>query len=294
MRRFAILVALIYSLVFSLAANAQDSFPKSSTDIIGTGGQLLLIRNVLVPAQEPGILLTLNVKEGDIVQEGQDLAELDRELYELEQASANLRLKVAELKSQDDVDLRFSVKSRAVAEKTFDRSQAAVEQYEKAISKTELERLKLDAERAALSIEKAEFDKTVAEEEASLGRREVEAADLKLKHRTITSPISGMVIEVFPEENEWVRSGEPLVRIVQLDKLKGSGNFPATEIDDSFVGKKAFFESDISREEFVGTITFVSPEILPSDRVKVWFEIENSESKLRPGEQGSVRIPIDQ
>ena len=185
--------------------------PAASPDVQeleAESGFPVLIRDVQIPARDAGVLTRLLVREGEILEVDAIVAELDRDLFELEHRAALKKLELAQLKASDDVDLRYSEKSLQVADATLARSTSALDQYAKSISMTEIERLRLEAERASLSIERAEFDRRVAEAEAELNTEEEQAAALRLMRRSVRSPIAGIVVERLVQEGEWLSAGQ--------------------------------------------------------------------------------------
>jgi macrolide-specific efflux system membrane fusion protein len=274
------------------AAGALAQEPISpSVEITTDSAQADVIRDVLVPVREPGIIERLSIREGDWVEAGQTIAELDRALHEIELQAALMRQKVAEFKATDDVDMRYSTKSKEVANATLERSRAAVEKYPNSISATELEQLRLELERATLSIEKAEFERELSGIETELYAREAEASQVKLVYRSIHSPITGMVVELIPQEGEWLNAGQTIARIVQLDRMRIKALLQVDQIDQSFVGRKAEFVSSVTGARYEGTIHFVSPEVLPgTEKIQFWFDVDSPDRKLRRREAGRVRI----
>jgi multidrug efflux pump subunit AcrA (membrane-fusion protein) len=282
-----------------LPAQSRSANPAASAQEGVLIGQATpeLIDDVWVPTRDAGILRRLLVAEGDQVDVGTVIAELDDELHQIELKAAKEKLALAELRASDTVDIEYSQKSEAVAQATLARSLEADRQYTKAITKTELDKLTLEHDRARLSIEKAEFDQRVARQEAQFNRHEADAAGVKLQYRTIHSPIQGIVVQKIPQAGEWVNAGAPLVRIIRLDRLRIRGVIDYRSIDQSFVGRKAVFEpyapapSDGPPVAYQGTIQFVSSEVLPNvDKIEFFFDVDNPGLKLRRGEPGEVRI----
>jgi macrolide-specific efflux system membrane fusion protein len=286
---------LFACLMVAPVSGQEESAPISQvSELVAEPAQADIIRDVLVPVREAGILQRLLVKEGDWVIVDQPIAELDRELNELEVQAAEKKYELSKTKATDDVDLRYSTKSEEVAEATLARSESAVQNYAKSISKTELDQLRLELQRASLSIEKAEFEQKLAGIETELYTNESAVARLKLRYRTINSPIEGMVAELIAQEGEFVNVGQPLVRIVQLDRMRIKALLPANQINQSFLGRKAVFETKADGSRFEGTIHFVSPEIMPgNEKVQFWFDVDNPDRKLRKREDGTVRILLN-
>lgn len=293
---FRVYATLLFAcLMVAPVSGQEESAPISQvSELVAEPAQADIIRDVLVPVREAGILQRLLVKEGDWVIVDQPIAELDRELNELEVQAAEKKYELSKTKATDDVDLRYSTKSEEVAEATLARSESAVQNYAKSISKTELDQLRLELQRASLSIEKAEFEQKLAGIETELYTNESAVARLKLRYRTINSPIEGMVAELIAQEGEFVNVGQPLVRIVQLDRMRIKALLPANQINQSFLGRKAVFETKADGSRFEGTIHFVSPEIMPgNEKVQFWFDVDNPDRKLRKREDGTVRILLN-
>ena len=286
-----------------LAAFISSPTVVAAEDIFSTEARTKLIRSVEIPAREPGLLQELNVREGDFVSEGDVLAKLDSELYDLTQAISLIEMEVAKARAENDVNKRFAEKSSDVSSKVLDRSKAAIERYSKSISRTELETLALEAQRDELSIEQATNEQDITTMEKQLADKKLEADTLKLKLRTIIAPFDGMVVEplsqdgnVYPQQGEWVNVGQPILRIVDLKRLRVDADFPADRIDSSALGKSVkFVTTDTSGEErsYEGTITFVSPQISLLDTVRIRAEIANEDLKVRVGMKGKLKFDLD-
>lgn len=285
-------ILLIIALTIVPAGTVMSQEPGGSTDGLRTeSAQADVIHDVYIPVREPGILERVLVKEGDWVQAGQTIAELDRRLYELDAEAAKMKQKISEVKATDDVDMRYSTKSKEVAGATLNRSKSAVDKFPNSISATELEQLRLELERATLSIEKAEFERKLAGFEADLHAREADVSEVKLVQRSIRSPIDGLVVEVIPQEGEWLNSGQSIARVVQLDRMRIKALLPSNQINQSFVGRRAVFITAEDGRQFEGAIHFVSPEVVPGNgKVQFWFDVDNPNLRLRRREVGSVKI----
>ena len=129
---------------------------------------LKLIEQADVPARDPGVIETVSVTEGDVVQKGDTLVQLDTVETRLDVGRAKLELSIAQQESKNDVDVRFAEKSLEVAAAELQRALDSVEDYPKSVSDTELDRLKLTAERTRLEIEQAKHVLAVAELNAEL------------------------------------------------------------------------------------------------------------------------------
>jgi multidrug efflux pump subunit AcrA (membrane-fusion protein) len=155
-----------------------------------------LIRRAEIAARDTGMLKTIAVKTGEKVEAGTLLASLDDELQELAVREAELNVRIAELKANNnlpvetaraqvreaeleksrleiaarisqtlagsDVSVRLAEKTREVAQFELNRAQKAKDAFSGSVSNAELNRLQVLFDQRTLEIEKAREDRTVA------------------------------------------------------------------------------------------------------------------------------------
>jgi RND family efflux transporter MFP subunit len=157
---------------------------------------------VEVSTREEGILEELLVSRGDMVKEGQPLANLNRDVeratVELSKARAEVE---AEIKEQEET-LAFA---RRESERIDQLSSV------KAISFTEKDRATTDATRAELRLQQALERRTIANLELERARR-------ILENRTVRSPTDGVVVERMMSPGESAEN-RPIVKIAKIDPL---------------------------------------------------------------------------
>lgn len=257
---------------------------------------ITVIDQVQVPVKESGVLESLRVREGQLVEAGDLLGTLNCDLEKLAQENASLELQTAELNAKNDVDLRLSRKSLELAKTELKRANESILVYPKSISQTEIDRLRLAAEQAELEAEKAEHGLSIAKLSRSLRENQLAVATLMLERRKIVAPLRGVVAEQFRKEGERLAAEAPVLRIVGLDRLRAEGflNVRDTGLDLNGHAVRLNVELPGSRTRtFSGTIVFVSPEIEPVDgRFRIWAEIPNREGLLRPGMPASMKVDI--
>lgn len=262
-------------------------------EIVVDQAVVLLIDNVAVPAEQAGVIEEFLATEGEQVDAGQVVVKLHSELYQLEVEIARRELEAATLASESDVNLRYANKSRDVAKKILERNLEIAD----AVSKTEIERLQLEYERSILAGERAEMDQKIAVTGRETRSAELRAAELKMAQRNIRSPIAGQVVELLAQRGEWINVGDPLLRVVRLDRLRVGFFLDADKFDSRLVGKPVDFRvampPDGEEQSFRGVVTFVSPEVIPNrGQIRVWAEIENPHLSLRPGTAGALHISL--
>jgi multidrug resistance efflux pump len=256
--------------------------------------QVTLIDQVRVPAKEAGVLAALGVREGDTVQSGQLLGTIEADREQVDKAKAVIEFQMAEEKALNDVDVRLAHKTREVAKNELRRAHESVERFQKSISQTELDRLQLTADKSELEVEKAQRDLKLARFDRDLRAKQVDATSLEIERRRIVAPIDGMVVAVVHKQGEWVNPGDPVLRILRLDKLRVEGFLNATKVGSHLLGRPAKLTVELPenrREMFDGKIVFVDPEIEPvTGQFRVWAEVRNRDLLLSPGRHGNLEI----
>ncbi len=255
---------------------------------------LELIEQADVPARDPGVIEAISVKEGNLVNKGDTLVQLDITEPRLEVGRAKLELGIARQESKNDVDVRFAEKSLEVAEAELQRALDSVADYPKSVSQTELDRLKLTAERTRLEIEQAKHVLIVADMNAQLAQNALETAESKFDRQTIRAPIDGVVVQVYRRSGEWVEPGQQVVRLLRMDRLRAEGFVDSLEIDEFPVGSPIELQTMAGKgpaKTFTGKLVFVSPEVDPvNNQVRVWAEVDNPHMQLKPGMSAAMVV----
>jgi macrolide-specific efflux system membrane fusion protein len=253
-----------------------------------------LVQQVDVPAQEAGVIRSVAVKEGQLVEEGELLAKTDDTEPRLAEARARIELENARKQAENRIQVRYAEKARDVASAELKRATDSLARYPKSISDTEIDRLRLAAEKAALAVEQAEFDFELAQYAWRLCEQDCRLAAHKLERCRITAPIAGVVVEANRQEGEWVEPKETVFRILRIDRLRAEGFLQATDLVGDLVGRSVTVHVQLpgqEEREFAGQLVFVSPEISPvNGQVRIFAEIENRGLLLRPGLRGRMTI----
>lgn len=280
-------------LVLSTVAQAQ----ALSADDDSGGGILIrnclvsLIHDIKVPAQEAGVLVALEAREGLLVEAGAVVARINDSQPQAQRRVAVAEHQVAHKRASDDVEIRLAQATAQVAEVEYRLNRSANDKVPGARAATELHRLQLAHHRAELAAEHAEHQQAVALLEADARAAQVDAADTDIERRHIKAPISGEVIEVYPHIGEWVKPGDAVLRLVRLDRLRIEGFVSAAaHSPDELAGRAVLVEVRLARgrsEQLAGKIVFVSPLVQAGGDYRVRAEVvnryENEHWLLRPG-----------
>ena len=247
-----------------------------------------------VPAEQTGLLRQLTAQEGDVVEKDQILATLDPLAAHLAVKQAAAERDQAKAKAENRINIQYTDKAIEVAEAELRRSQESIEKFPKSISQSQLDVERLTVEKLQLERQQAEHDLLLEGFTLKLKENALEAARLTLERHRLRAPFAGTVVLVRGRVGEWVEMGEPVLRLVAVDRLRAEGFLSAEQASTDLVGKSVTFTTSLGAKKTtaIGTLRFVSPEMDPVTRqVRIWAELDNSQAALRPGEQGTLSIP---
>ena len=258
---------------------------------------ITLIEQVEVPAREAGELAKMYVREGQLVKENMVLAQIDDKEANLTVQRAAFERDIAAIEAKNDIQVRFSLKSKEVALAELKRALESIEKYRKSVSETELDRLRLTAQRSALEVEQAQHDLKQAALAKKLKENDFEIALRRLERRKVVSSIDGMVVQIHRRRGEWVEPGQTVIRIIRINRLRAEGLLDVRDVRDDLTGRRVTLSVVLpggASVAFRGKIVFVSPEVSPvSGQVRIWAEIDNPKLTLRPGLNASMVIESD-
>ncbi len=253
-----------------------------------------LIEQVDVPAQEQGVLLKRLVTEGQVVEEGHVLGQMDDRDVKLLRLRAEAEVEQARRLAENDLKVRFAEKSCEVAKAELKRARDSVDKFPKSVSQTELDRLQLLADKAALEIEQAQEDLAAARIQQSLKQHDLDRIKLQQERRRIIAPITGVVVQWKKHQGEWLEPGTPVVRVIRMHRLRAEGFAPAGALPREAIGRSVTLTAAMPGQpplKLPGELVYVSPEIDPvNNQIRFWAEVDNPQLKLQPGQSGALVI----
>ena len=256
--------AQIITLTCGLAMLTSHAFASDPIEVFTEPYQVIELA-----APEAGILESMHVRQGDMVQAGDLVANLDRDVL-------LMTLEIA--------------KHRAGSQAALNRTRADVQQKERRYQKLvalhrngHASEEEIDSARTSLEIAQAGL--LEAQENSQLALLQMREIEAQLRRRSIRSPIRGQVVKIEKDQGEYVASIEPVVaRIVQLDRLRVKFYVDTRlgrMINKGEVLPLLLVDSNESTE---GVVEFVSPTTEADSRtVRVEVVIENADGKYRSG-----------
>ena len=217
--------------------------------------------------------------------------EIESVRAQLEQADAGLKLSRAQLKRTEEL-----VAQHFLARERLDEARSAYEQ-----SQARVEQLKADVATARLA---ARVDEIKAARAAvAAARATLEQADWRLKQKSATAPVAGLVADTLFVKGEWVPAGAPVVTLLPPENVKVRFFVPEPKLGAVREGESVLLNCDGCSPNIPARVTFIAPqaEYTPpviysrDSRAKLVFLIEaraapQDSVKLHPGQPVDVRL----
>jgi HlyD family secretion protein len=261
---------------------------------VNATGRIQPKTQVRISADVSAKIIALHVEEGDFVQEGQLLVELDRERFEaaVESAEANVR--------SAQSNARLNERNMQKAEKDFDRSRdmRARNLESQAV---------LDSDEAAYEVEVARYQSAldqVAQAEAALKQ----ARD-DLSKTIVYSPMTGTISDLNKEQGEIAIGSafqeDVILVVADLTEMEAQVNVDENDIVGVAIGQSARIKVDaLFGETLTGTVYEISntanmdAQNGGQQSQKTEFEVKISIdsdkiAKLRPGMTASADISTE-
>lgn len=248
-----------------LASEVSEIAPRVLSQTVKVTGTLVPAQQSTVASQAAGRVLSVAVRPGDSVNEGDVLAEIDQ---------ANLALQLAQQRATADATRAQLVSSRQQLERT-----------------QELARQGLASPSA---LEQARSATSALEANLTALESAVQVAELAVSNATVTAPISGIVSERSVEPGQTISAGTPVITVVNLSQMEfqaaASVNSSAQVSPGQSVKVTA---TGLDNQTFEGKVTRVNPVAQTGTRtVPIYILIDNAEGLLRGGMFATGQITV--
>lgn len=298
-------VFLIHAIIISSVTVAQDTrMASAQRQLTLNACVVMLIDDIDVPARETGVLLKLNVQEGQPVQQNDLLGNIDDQIIQRKRDEVAAKLKAAEKKASSTVEIDYATAAFQVAEKEYEINHEL--RRKNSISLIEYEKSALAKTQAQLSIDKTRSDLEIEQLTTEAQRVELDAVNDSIARHQIGSPIDGNVFEIYKQAGEWVQTGDKVLRVVRMNRLRVQGFVEADQFDPHEIkGRRVVVEARLARdrvESFPGHVTHVDLEkhgdsqSSMGSRFMIWAEVDNrseeNEWLLRPGADVTMAIDL--
>lgn len=327
------LFLLILSLLFIFDSmilakqNGSDKIPfiaekvrkQTISQQLQTSGEVLPYQGADIHPKTNGEIIKVNVREGDRVQPGDLLAEVDHRILDaqVEQARAAVAVAKAAIDAQEVLVKTshsglVSAKAQAEAikaqvtnlEATRNRFQELFK--EGAISQQQLDDViaKHDAAKAQLvaaesgimqakdNIQTAKVTLIMRKAQLLQAKSNLNSAEVSRENAFVRAPFTGIVTHRFFDEGAMANAAKPIIRLEQMNPVKVIGSL--VEKDLMLLNENetpATIHADSAKITFQGKVNKVYPAIVSKSRTGQ-FEIllDNPELKLRSGMYATINL----
>lgn len=251
------------------------------------------------------------------VKKGQTLAHLREGTIEIrvEAAAAQRDLRQAEWEEADQTQEGLVLQAQAKLKAATEKQQFTKNQFERnrrlydsnrSISLEQLEQSRSDmatAEQAyvqaVIEVEFVQRGDRIKQAKARLAEAEAVLAELQDRREkyTIHAPFDGFVVAEHTEVGEWIRDGDPVADIVQLQPVEVRAFVPEKHIGQLKIGGKALIRPSVAldQEQRIppGKITGVIAEAVTRSRTfPVKIQVDNPDYVLKAGMLAEVELEI--
>ena len=247
---------------------------------------------IMVTAKANGTILKLDVEEGQQLETGQKVGEIDPRNVELQKEQVIASIDAMEQKTNSALpqiqvlqtqvsaqsanvsvlqeQLQNAVRERSRTANLLARDAATRKQLDDANGQVKVLQKQISAAQSQLYILQQQIstakDNVSIQNRAVLSERKptqkkVEQIDELLKNNTIESPISGMVLTKYMNEGEFAMTGKPIFKIASLDTMILKTFITGDQLPQVKNGQKVKVYIDLGdgkTKELPGTIYWIS------------------------------------
>lgn len=286
----------------------RSAFPKTKNEIEILHALVSSTDPIKLPAREAGSIMELAVKRGYEVKIGDIVGQIDESDAVTKKEIAERERDAAKAKSDSPHELKAAKEGEAVAKENYDANVALNAGGLKAVSLFDLRRSLFEWQRAKAQIGVAETEQTVARYTQHAKQAQIGAAENEIRRRKLTSPIDGVVIQVFKHVGDWAQPGDAVMEIIRMNKVEVDGWVLSEEASPAQVfGKPVTIYVDLpgpsnkDKPHVVkGHITFASQVMQGSGsnrQFRVSTEVDNEQVDgfwvIQPGSEARMVIDLD-
>ena len=253
MNRLLLLACIV--LMLSACGNKEKEYDATGT---------FEATETTVFAEQSGALLALNINEGDIISQGQEVGCVD---------TTQIWLKIQQLRATKKVyqsqkpDMEKQI---AATRQQLAKAQTEQQRYKELVADGAAPGKMLDDATSQVQVIKRQLDAQISSLNTTLStlNSQMAATDVQvsqlyeeLRKCHVVSPISGTVLEKYVEQGEFVATGKPLLKIADTENMFIRAYVTSTQLQNIKVGQKAKVFADYGngdKKEYEGRVSWIS------------------------------------
>jgi RND family efflux transporter MFP subunit len=268
-------------------------------------GSLAAYDQATVSVKVPGRLRSITVDLGSVVHQGQLIAQIDPQDYQLrvQQADAALaqaraRLGLSPGRNTDRVEAEQTStvrQARAILEEAKANRDRQIALFDQGI----VARSQFDSAEASYKVAVSRYEDAVEEvriRQALVAQRrsELALARQQLADTAIHAPFDGAIQEKRASIGEYLGAGAPIATVVRMNPLRLRAEVPEREAQQVRVGQNVRVTTEGDPNVYLGRIARLSPIITPQTRMLIAEAEVSNDGSLRPGLFARAEIVIDE
>jgi RND family efflux transporter MFP subunit len=279
-------------------AHAAEIAMEQTVTVTGT---LAAYDQATVSAKVPGRVKSIAVDLGSVVRQGQIVAQIDDQDYQLRLQQADAALAQARARvglppegKDDRIDPEKTGTVRQ-AQALLDDAQVKFRRAEALVQRGVLAKAQLEGAEAEYKVALSRYQDAVEEirnRQALVVQRrsELEIARQQLADSSIHAPFDGVVQEKRASIGEYLAAGAPVVNVVRMDPLRLRAEVPERESRNVHVGESVRVTLEGDPNVYTGKIARISPTITAQNRVLIVEAEVHNNGQLRPGSYARAEI----
>jgi RND family efflux transporter MFP subunit len=264
-------------------------------------GTLAAYDQATVSAKVPGRIKSIAVDLGSVVKQGQVIAQVEQQDYQLRLQQSEAALSQARARvglppegKDDRIDPEATGTVRQ-AKALLDDARLKLERAESLFHRGVLAKAQLDGADAEHKVALSRYQDAIEEirnRQALVVQRrsELEIARQQLADSTIYAPFDGVVQEKRASIGEYLSAASPIVNVVRMDPLRLRAEVPEREARNVKVGQQVRVTLEGDPNVYTGKIARISPTITAQNRVLIVEAEVHNNGQLRPGSFARAEI----
>lgn len=262
---------------------------------------------VTVSSETTGKILSLDISEGDSINNGQTIAVIDTTMLVLQQKQLNSQKMSVENSSPDIVAQVSSLRAQIAHQRhecerlgrLLADGATTQKQYDDAQSQLKVLQAQLDALTSSLSNNR----NSISDNAVALQYQQKQLEE-QIEKSMVKSPLTGTVLIKYAEQGEFATPGKPICKIADLNDIYLRSYFTVSQLSDIHIGQEVTVIADFGGDkqyEYPGSITWIAQEseftpksIQTKDsRANLVYAVKiavKNDGRLKLGQYGEVRL----
>ncbi|KDR96133.1 RND family efflux transporter, MFP subunit [Peptoclostridium litorale DSM 5388] len=257
---------------------------EKESEKMSMSGNIKPSKTVKVAFKVAGVIESMSISEGDIVQKGQPVASLDSHEYMLGAMAAGSQYESLRLKASSEIPSMVNQ-----AKSQMDLMEKRYERVKRLYEKDAIPRDKFDEVEAALVVIENKYQQAldaqdIFDSQLEQARAMSELAQSKLQDTTVYSPIDGTVIKKISEAGETTGSGYPVVVLGDINEVDVEIGVADSQLENFSMGQRVDVHVYGIEKDYKGKVFEISKIADANTRTfPVKIRLENLNLEMKPG-----------